>query len=71
MKTKNILLTLGFCVGMTTALAQNSDIQYVTNKKGATLGYSTSSGVKIITVGGKKFKDLNKNGRLDKYEDWH
>ena len=24
----------------------------------------------IIQVGGKKFKDLNRNGRLDPYEDW-
>src|SRR5690349_5412709 len=32
-----------------------------------TLGYRT---VKIITVDGLKFKDLNKNGQLDKYEDW-
>ncbi|GJH40891.1 beta-glucosidase [Capnocytophaga sp. HP1101] len=68
MNTKNILLTLSLCVGLT-AMAQ-SDIQYVTNKKGATLGYSTQSGVKIITQGGLKFKDLNRNGKLDKYEDW-
>lgn len=26
--------------------------------------------VKTIEVAGKKFKDLNKNGRLDRYEDW-
>ena len=34
------------------------------------LGYSTTSGIKILTVDGFAFKDLNKNGRLDKYEDW-
>ena len=68
MKARNILLALGFCVGMS-ALAQEADIKYVTNKKGATLGYSTTSGVKILTIGGKHFKDLNKNGKLDKYED--
>lgn len=45
-------------------------ISTVTNKSGQTLGYSTASGVKIITVGGLAFKDLNKNGNLDKYEDW-
>lgn len=33
------------------ALAQEADIKYVTNKKGATLGYSTTSGLKILTVG--------------------
>jgi len=42
----------------------------VTNKDGQTLGYDTTSGVKIITVKGFAFKDLNKNGTLDKYEDW-
>jgi len=40
----------------------------VTNPKG-TLGYSLSSGLKILTVDGLAFKDLNKNGSLDKYED--
>lgn len=35
-----------------------------------TLAYSTQSGVKIIVVDGFPFKDLNKNGKLDKYEDW-
>ncbi|HEX8427594.1 glycoside hydrolase family 3 protein [Hymenobacter sp.] len=29
-----------------------------------------SRSIKILEVGGLKFKDLNKNGRLDKYEDW-
>ena len=28
------------------------------------------SGVKILVVDGFAFKDLNKNGKLDKYEDW-
>ncbi len=35
-----------------------------------TLGYSTNSGVKILTKDGLPFKDLNKNGVVDKYEDW-
>jgi len=48
----------------------NGTISIVTNKGGQTLGYSTNSGIKIITVGGFAFKDLNKNGKLDKYEDW-
>mgnify|MGYP003580588251 CR=1 FL=1 len=29
-----------------------------------------SRSVKIIEVAGLKFKDLNKNGKLDRYEDW-
>ncbi len=42
----------------------------VANPKGPTLGYSPESGVKILEVDGVKFKDLNKNGKLDVYEDW-
>jgi beta-glucosidase len=35
-----------------------------------TLGYAENSGVKIIMKDGLPFKDLNKNGELDVYEDW-
>ena len=42
----------------------------VENKGGATLGYEKDSGVKILTVDGKAFKDMNRNGKLDPYEDW-
>lgn len=42
----------------------------VTNDGGETLGYSPDSGVKLIQVGGFAFKDLNRNGKLDLYEDW-
>lgn len=42
----------------------------VTQKGGATLGYAPSSGVKLIEDDGYAFKDLNRNGKLDKYEDW-
>lgn len=42
----------------------------ITNKSGQTLGYSTTSGIKIIKKNGLSFKDLNKNRKLDKYEDW-
>lgn len=42
----------------------------VTNEKGPTLGYSPQSGIKLLKLDGLKFKDLNKNGILDKYEDW-
>jgi beta-glucosidase len=45
-------------------------IVLVKNSKGPTLGYSEQSGVKILTVDGLAFKDLNKNGKLDIYEDW-
>lgn len=42
----------------------------VENVNGPTLGYSRQSGVSILTENGQKFKDLNRNGKLDKYEDW-
>ena len=42
----------------------------ITQQGGRTLGYSVNSGVKILTVDGFAFKDLNRNGKLDKYEDW-
>jgi beta-glucosidase len=42
----------------------------IENTGGQTLGYSPNSGVKILTVDGLAFKDLNKNGKLDNYEDW-
>lgn len=69
MKRKILLVSaiLAFSYGK----AQES-IQYITveNKNGATLGYSPSSGIRIITKDGLKFKDLNNNGKLDPYEDW-
>lgn len=42
----------------------------VENQGGQNLGYSPNSGVTILTVDRYAFKDLNKNGELDKYEDW-
>jgi beta-glucosidase len=42
----------------------------VTQKNGSTLGYSPASGVQILTKGGYAFKDLNRNGKVDVYEDW-
>ncbi len=35
-----------------------------------TLGYSKNSGVTLIHKDGLAFKDLNRNGKLDPYEDW-
>lgn len=45
-------------------------INFLSQKNGPTLSYSSNSGVKIIEKDGLKFKDLNKNGVLDRYEDW-
>lgn len=42
----------------------------VYQKDGPTLGYNRDSGTEIIINRGKAFKDLNRNGALDAYEDW-
>jgi beta-glucosidase len=40
------------------------------NQDGQALGYSPASGLNILTVSRYAFKDLNRNGSLDPYEDW-
>ncbi len=64
-----ILITMNSC-GPKWKETESGSLKIVTNKEGQTLGYSPSSGVKILTVDKFGFKDLNKNGTLDKYEDW-
>ncbi|WP_421824407.1 glycoside hydrolase family 3 N-terminal domain-containing protein [Flagellimonas oceanensis] len=50
---------------------ENKDgFNLVHNENGETLGYSPDSEVSILTVDRLAFKDLNKNGSLDPYEDW-
>jgi len=45
-------------------------IRTVINKGGQSLAYSTQSGLKLVAKDGFAFKDLNRNGVLDPYEDW-
>ena len=52
------------------SFTDTSGITEIKNLNGPTVGYSSNSGVKILVVNGFSFKDLNKNGKLDKYEDW-
>lgn len=42
----------------------------VVNEGGPTLGYTKASGVTILEDDGFAFKDMNRNGVLDTYEDW-
>jgi len=51
-----------------TSISDNIKTIKVNNQ--ITLGYSTKSGVQIIYKDGLPFKDLNRNGQLDVYEDW-
>ena len=50
--------------------SESNGIKTVKNEGGKTLGYYSTSGVTILTVDRLGFKDLNKNGQLDTYEDW-
>ena len=52
------------------SIEEKNGYQLLVNKGGQTLGYSPESGVQILTVDRYAFKDLNKNGILDPYEDW-
>lgn len=63
------VMMLSGCSQKWTSEDKGSHIE-ITQRKGATLGYSASSGVQILTKGGYAFKDLNRNGKLDVYEDW-
>ena len=63
-----LLLTAG-CSPKWTEEDQGT-FKLVHNEGGQTLGYSPASGIKILTVDRLAFKYLNKNGKLDIYEDW-
>ena len=65
------LMSAGACVGYAAEGTMTADGWYkVENAGGPVLGYSPNSGIKVLNVGGKFFKDLNRNGKLDKFEDW-
>ena len=64
-----ISLLLGSCAEKFTT-AQKEGFVQVSNRDGSTLGYHPESGVNLLTVDSYAFKDLNKNGELDVYEDW-
>ena len=64
-----IILLFSAC-GPNWTEAAHGDFMVINNSGGATLGYSPESGISILTVDHYAFKDLNKNGKLDDYEDW-
>ncbi len=65
-----VLLSATSCDGTKWTEKQVGSFMLVEQRGGPTLGYSPSSGVKILTVDGNAFKDLNRNDTLDDYEDW-
>jgi beta-glucosidase len=52
------------------SLEEKETYTQVLNKGGQTLGFAPASGVTLIVKNAYAFKDLNKNGELDNYEDW-
>ena len=66
-----ILMALAL-VGCSNSITEEQFESYnvIHQTKGPDLGYSPASGVQIINVDGFAFKDLNRNGELDVYEDW-
>ena len=65
-----VLVGLTACDGEKWTEKQVDSFMLVTQKGGPALGYSPQSGVKILTIDGYAFKDLNQNDSLDAYEDW-
>ena len=65
-----ILINQTLCAQKKWSETSKATFNVVENNGGLTLGYSPESGLKILTVDGFAFKDLNKNGQLDKFEDW-
>ena len=64
-------MMLASCTGQKWTETQTEEgFSVITQRKGQTLGYTPGSGVNIITDKGYAFKDLNRNGSLDVYEDW-
>ena len=65
-----MLILLSACGGQKWSEERIGSYMLVTQRGGATLGYSPESGVKLLTEDGYAFKDLNRNDTLDPYEDW-
>ena len=65
-----MLVALTGCDGQKWTEQPVDSFMLVTQKGGPTLGYSPQSGVKLLTVDGFAFKDLNRNDSFDAYEDW-
>lgn len=73
MRIVSLLLCLFFTqysYGQKWTETKQGDIVIIKNQGGKTLGYASNSGIKILTIQGFAFKDLNKNQQLDPYEDW-
>jgi len=68
--TASLLVATSACSGRRWTETEQGTLWVVANEGGPTLGYSSTSGVTLLTDAGFAFKDLNRNGALDPYEDW-
>lgn len=65
-----ICLAAAVSCGPKSRVIHKDGYNLIEQRGGRTLGYSPASGVRILKVDGFSFKDLNRNGVLDPYEDW-
>ncbi|MDP3912503.1 MAG: glycoside hydrolase family 3 N-terminal domain-containing protein [Bacteroidota bacterium] len=65
-----VILFVGYGCSPKWTETDHGTFKLISNEGGQTLGYSATSGVQILTVDRLAFKDLNKNGTVDPYEDW-
>lgn len=65
-----VLLTVFSCSSQQWSIEQKDGYVQVVQRKGPNLGLSANSEIKIIEHKKSVFKDLNRNGVLDVYEDW-
>ncbi|WP_273277246.1 glycoside hydrolase family 3 protein [Maribacter polysiphoniae] len=67
--TLTLTLLLGSCGDKFTTEEKDGYVR-VNNTKGSDLTFHPESGVQLLKVDQYAFKDLNRNGTLDSYEDW-
>lgn len=65
-----LLALTSWTAAPTWRIVKKGQYNLVEQQNGPTLGYSPTSGIKLLHKDGLVFKDLNRNGKLDKYEDW-
>jgi len=74
MNTKSFFLSAGIVLLMTACTQKPTEEPHdgytLIRQDGPTLGYAPASGIQILHEGNHAFKDLNRNGKLDAYEDW-
>lgn len=67
---RQLLETASLAGKVKTSVEQHGSYSVLKQDGGKSLGFSPDSGVELIHDGGFAFKDLNRNGVLDPYEDW-